>query len=96
MLQTWPSLLCLSLFLQLVTAVVHDESFIPDIILRVTAANYSQACQNRYSVLVNGTSPGPTLRLEEGTVTWIRVYNDMDNYNTTMVCLYAGYVVMKL
>ncbi|OXV06664.1 hypothetical protein Egran_05565 [Elaphomyces granulatus] len=83
MLQTWPSLLCLSLF-QLVTAVVHDESFIPDIILRVTAANYSLACQNRYSVLVNGTSPGPTLRLEEGEVTWIRVYNDMDNYNTTM------------
>ena len=92
----WPSLLCLSLFLQLATAVVHDGSFTPDIILRVTAANHSQACQDRYSVLVNGTSPGPTLRLEEGKVTWIRVYNDMDSYNLTMVCFYACSIFRKL
>jgi hypothetical protein len=63
----------------------HDESFQPDYILRVTAQNYSQACMDRYSVLVNGSSPGPELRLQEGKVSWIRVYNDMDDSNVTMV-----------
>ncbi|CAG8262656.1 unnamed protein product [Penicillium olsonii] len=62
----------------------HDESFQPDHILRVTAQNYSQACMDRYSVLVNGTSPGPELRLQEGKVSWIRVYNDMEDSNVTM------------
>ncbi|KAL1966534.1 hypothetical protein VTN77DRAFT_4456 [Rasamsonia byssochlamydoides] len=66
------------------TVHVHDESFIPDIILRVTATNYSQACHERYSVLVNGTSPGPELRFQEGKTTWIRVYNDMEAENVTM------------
>lgn len=63
----------------------HDNSFQPDHILRVTAQSYSQACMERYSVLVNGSSPGPELRLQEGRVSWIRVYNDMEGLNTTMV-----------
>lgn len=66
-------------------AVLHDESFQPDHILRVTAQTYRQACMNRYSVLVNGSSPGPELRLKEGQVSRIRVYNDMKDENTTIV-----------
>ncbi|CAG8083478.1 unnamed protein product [Penicillium salamii] len=64
--------------------ILHDDSFQPDHILRVTAQNYSQACMDRYSVLVNGSSPGPELRLQEGKVSWIRVYNDMEDSNVTM------------
>jgi hypothetical protein len=33
---------------------VHDESFVPDQILRVTTQNITQECLSRYSVLVNG------------------------------------------
>ncbi|EMD95488.1 hypothetical protein COCHEDRAFT_1088590 [Bipolaris maydis C5] len=36
------------------------------------------------SVLVNGTSPGPALRLPAGKTSWVRVCNDMDEFNTTM------------
>jgi len=64
---------------------VHDDSFQPDHILRVTARDYDEACTSRYSVLVNGSSPGPELRLKEGQVNWIRVYNDMKDENTTIV-----------
>jgi FtsP/CotA-like multicopper oxidase with cupredoxin domain len=82
--------ICLALLPSLVTAIVgsvvhHDNSFQPDHILRVTAQDYTEACNIRYSVLVNGTSPGPELRLKEGQVNWIRVYNDMKDDNTTMV-----------
>ncbi|KAI9733903.1 MAG: hypothetical protein M1834_002558 [Cirrosporium novae-zelandiae] len=62
----------------------HDSSFNPDYILRLTAANYAQSCANRYSVLINGTSPGPELRLAPGQTTWIRIYNDMDVDNATV------------
>ncbi|KAJ6141481.1 hypothetical protein N7470_009871 [Penicillium chermesinum] len=68
----------------LATLVHHDAAFRPDHILRVTAQNYTAACTTRYSVLVNGTSPGPELRLKEGQVNWIRVYNDMKDENTTI------------
>jgi L-ascorbate oxidase len=68
----------------------HDDSFIPDAVLRVTAANYSQSCYpSKHTVLVNGTSPGPELRLTEGQTYWIRVYNDMLDANLTMVCFHA-------
>ncbi|KAL4865120.1 hypothetical protein BDV12DRAFT_188377 [Aspergillus spectabilis] len=66
------------------TVVRHDHAFQPDHILRVTAENYSEACSERYSVLVNGSSPGPELRLREGEGSWIRVYNDITDANTTM------------
>ncbi|KAJ8101982.1 Cupredoxin [Lipomyces tetrasporus] len=62
----------------------HDESFVPDIVLRVTAGNISVACLERYSVVVNGTSPGPEIRLREGKTSWVRVYNDMHGKNLTM------------
>ncbi|CEL08619.1 hypothetical protein ASPCAL11767 [Aspergillus calidoustus] len=62
----------------------HDHSFQPDYILRVTAENYTEACMDRYSVLVNGSLPGPELRLREGETSWIRVYNDMSDANTTI------------
>ncbi|KAL4876999.1 Cupredoxin [Aspergillus karnatakaensis] len=64
--------------------VQHDGSFQPDYILRVTAQKYNQACSDRYSVLVNGSFPGPEIRIQEGQTTWIRVCNDLQNMNTTM------------
>ncbi|KAF3184947.1 hypothetical protein TWF225_005849 [Orbilia oligospora] len=55
----------------------HGKGFVPDYVLRGTARYVPIACEMRYSVLLNGTSPGPTLRFREGRTTWIRVYNDM-------------------
>jgi hypothetical protein len=67
-------------------AVVHDDSFVPDAVLRVTEEEYQQPCVSKKNVvLVNGTSPGPDLTFTEGETVWIRVYNDMDTQNLTMV-----------
>lgn len=67
--------------------IVHGSAFEPDFILHVTEEKYTQSCITKPSVvLVNGTVPGPEIRLQEGTVYWIRVYNDMDKQNLTMVC----------
>jgi hypothetical protein len=63
----------------------HDSTFTPDFYLSVTYENHTVACQQRMSVLINGTSPGPTLRLPPGKTSWVRVCNDMSDYNTTMV-----------
>ena len=64
----------------------HDETFVPDAVLRITAQNITQSClPSKYTVLVNGTTPGPELRLLEGKKYWIRVYNDMTDNNLTMV-----------
>ena len=64
----------------------HDESFVPDAVLRVTQQNITQSClASKSNVLINGTSPGPELRLLEGQTYWIRVYNDMTANNVTMV-----------
>ncbi|THX67983.1 L-ascorbate oxidase [Aureobasidium pullulans] len=62
----------------------HDETFVPDFSLRVTVKNISQGCFFRESVVVNGTSPGPTLRIKPNKISWIRVYNDMADQNLTM------------
>ncbi|KAG4413452.1 hypothetical protein IFR04_013429 [Cadophora malorum] len=63
----------------------HDESFVPDAILRVTEAPLAQSCYpSKSTVLVNGTSPGPALKIKEGETYWIRVYNDMERKNLTM------------
>jgi L-ascorbate oxidase len=68
------------------TTHVHDASFVPDAVLRITAQNVAQSClPPKLTVLVNGTSPGPELRLQEGKTYWIRVYNDMAEKNFTMV-----------
>jgi hypothetical protein len=64
----------------------HDETFVPDAVLRVTASNITQSClPSKLTVLVNGTAPGPEVRLTAGKTQWIRVYNDMTNLNLTMV-----------
>ena len=66
--------------------VLHDSSFLPHATLRVTKQEVTQSCITKPGVvLVNGTSPGPEIRLIEGQVFWIRVYNDIDNDNLTMV-----------
>jgi L-ascorbate oxidase len=68
------------------TLCTHNETFIPDAILRVTVRNISQSClPAKMTVLVNGTAPGPELRLSVGKTYWIRVYNDMVDQNLTMV-----------
>ncbi|KAE8381839.1 Cupredoxin, partial [Aspergillus bertholletiae] len=64
--------------------VLHDDSFEPDHILRVTTQRLNQACIDRYSVVINGSLPGPELHIQEGEVSWIRVYNDMEDLNVTM------------
>ncbi|KAL5346162.1 hypothetical protein ACLOAV_009195 [Pseudogymnoascus australis] len=67
------------------TAVTHDKNFVPDAILRVTEEERKQSCVPSKEILVvNGTSPGPTLRFTEGKTVWIRVYNDIPNQNLTM------------
>jgi hypothetical protein len=64
----------------------HDSSFSPDYILGVTEQPFTQSCIAKDKViLINGTSPGPELRLTEGNIYWIRVFNDMDDKNLTMV-----------
>jgi hypothetical protein len=77
-----------ALLLALVSAVdrvvVHDETFVPDIVLRLSVATIQQDCQSRLSVVVNGTYPGPPVYLQPDTTTWIRVYNDAD-VNSTIV-----------
>lgn len=67
----------------------HGSSFMPDYVLSVTEQPFTQSCITKSEViLINGTSPGPELRLTEGNVYWIRVYNNMDNKNLTMVFLH--------
>ena len=68
-----------------VTAVVHDNSFSPDVILRVTLQNISLGGIQRLTTLVNGSIPGPELRVQENEIAWIRVYNDVKGQNLTMV-----------
>jgi L-ascorbate oxidase len=66
--------------------VTHNETFTPDAVLRVTASNVSQSCYpSKSTALINGTSPGPELRIKEGITYWIRVFNDMTDKNLTMV-----------
>uniref|UniRef100_D8PTK2 laccase n=1 Tax=Schizophyllum commune (strain H4-8 / FGSC 9210) TaxID=578458 RepID=D8PTK2_SCHCM len=57
----------------------------PDHILRINNATVAADCTERQSVTINGTSPGPTLRVRESDESvWIRVYNDMEAENTTL------------
>ncbi|KAK4145622.1 Laccase-like multicopper oxidase 1 [Dichotomopilus funicola] len=64
--------------------VLHDGGFTPDHVLRVSLASVPSACETREDVVVNGTTPGPALRIPSGATTWIRVYNDMTAQNLTM------------
>lgn len=63
----------------------HDESFLPDAVLTVTQENIGIGGIERYSTVVNGSVPGPTLYLPEDKVFWIRVYNNMKDENLTIV-----------
>ncbi|KIW71105.1 L-ascorbate oxidase [Phialophora macrospora] len=56
----------------------------PDYVLVATAQNISINCRSRYSVVFNGTSPGPPLYLRENYTTWVRVYNRIENENLTV------------
>ena len=83
---------------------LHDVSFSPDYVLRITYGTSSAACRTFPRVLVNGvyrsrtsntglerahrfagTAPGPKITLTEGQTSWIRVYNDMEQQNLTVV-----------
>jgi L-ascorbate oxidase len=80
------ALCCLALSLTVQAGTyVHDDSFQPDEVLRVSQAEVAMACRYRNSVVVNGTTPGPQLRIKPDRTTWVRVYNDMDDQNLTMV-----------
>ncbi len=50
----------------------HGATFEPDIVLYATAQNISIDCESRYSVIINGSSSGPTIYLKEGFTSWIR------------------------
>ncbi|KAF2674376.1 L-ascorbate oxidase [Microthyrium microscopicum] len=63
---------------------IHNASFTPDHVLRVTAQNISVNCESRYSVIINGTAPAPQLTLKQGEPVWIRVYNDIVDQNVTV------------
>lgn len=63
----------------------RSGSFSPDVVLEVKQAEFSIAGISKFSALVNGSMPGPTIRIPEDKVIWIRVYNDMEDANLTMV-----------
>ncbi|KAL6830082.1 multicopper oxidase [Trichoderma camerunense] len=63
---------------------IHDVTFIPDRVLRVTRREIGIAGIKRYTTLINDTLPGPELHIPEDQVVWIRVYNDMTDANLTM------------
>lgn len=81
------SLLLFAIHFTLSDATIHGDSFVPDAVLRVTLQTISLGGIQRPTTLINGTVPGPELRLPEGGVAWIRVHNDMKDRNVTMVRL---------
>ena len=44
----------------------HDSSSVPDHVLRLSHETISIGCQTRPSVVINGTVPGPEVRLVPG------------------------------
>jgi L-ascorbate oxidase len=83
-------LVLLSPILVFATTKVHDQTFVPDIALRVSEDTVQQAClPAKPIVVINGTSPGPPLRIVVERTYWIRVYNDLKDKNTTMVSWHA-------
>ncbi|KAI1264644.1 multicopper oxidase [Xylariaceae sp. FL1019] len=65
------------------SASVHDASWQPEYILYASQEDLMIDCQQRPSVVFNGTSPGPPLYLKEGQTTWVRVYNHLPDLNVT-------------
>ncbi|KAL8351510.1 hypothetical protein RB598_006338 [Gaeumannomyces tritici] len=64
--------------------VVHDSTWTPDYVLEATAQTITLDCRQRHSVVVNSSSPGPTLYLTENKTTWVRVHNRMPDQNFTV------------
>lgn len=69
-----------------------SKSYAPRCILYSTCdppshrREFTESCMTKLAVvLINGTSPGPEIRLVEGRTFWIRVYNDMEGQNLAMV-----------
>lgn len=62
--------------------------YAPDYVLSATAENITINCLSRYSVVFNGTLPGPPLYLKENHTTWVRVYNSIEDQNLTVVSLF--------
>ncbi|KAF4553572.1 Multicopper oxidase-like protein 11 [Elsinoe fawcettii] len=62
----------------------HDSTFTPDYVLEATLQTINISCHSRESVVINATSPGPTIRLKEGETTWIRVWNRIPSQNLTI------------
>ncbi|KAL2261843.1 hypothetical protein VTK26DRAFT_3196 [Humicola hyalothermophila] len=71
-------------FMTRASVAMHNGSFIPDHVLRVNILPVHSACESQQSIVINGTSPGPLIRLMPGARAWIRVYNDMTHENLTM------------
>ncbi|KAI1432080.1 L-ascorbate oxidase [Xylaria sp. CBS 124048] len=63
---------------------VHDSSWKPEYAIYVSKENITVNCEQRLSVVLNGTFPGPSLYLKEGQTTWVRVYNRLSDLNLTM------------
>ncbi|RDA96123.1 hypothetical protein CP533_1755 [Ophiocordyceps camponoti-saundersi (nom. inval.)] len=97
----FPSLLCaLFVGVNAVSALSfhehRDGSFTPDEVLRVKQGAISAGGIRQLSTLVNGSMPGPTVRIPEDRVVWIRVYNDMEDANLTMVSFFETNFALSL
>ncbi|KAI2606758.1 putative multicopper oxidase [Hypoxylon sp. NC1633] len=66
------------------TASIHNDSWQPEYVLHATFEDVTMNCEQRESVVFNGTTPGPSLFMKEGETTWVRVYNDMSDLNFTV------------
>ncbi|RMZ84255.1 hypothetical protein DV738_g803, partial [Chaetothyriales sp. CBS 135597] len=66
------------------TAYAPSPHVLPEYQLVATAQNITINCQSRYSVVFNGTYPGPPLYLRENYTTWVRVYNEIQDENLTV------------
>lgn len=79
-------LLPLVLWTKSVVTSPPSQQAVPDYVLVATAENVTINCQSRYSVVFNGTTPGPSLYMKENYTTWVRVYNKIPDQNLTAVC----------
>ncbi|KAI1822467.1 L-ascorbate oxidase [Xylaria intraflava] len=63
---------------------VHDASWKPEYAVYATWKEITVNCQQRRSVVFNGTFPGPPLYFKENQTTWVRVYNQLGDQNLTI------------
>ncbi|KAG0147834.1 hypothetical protein CROQUDRAFT_90966 [Cronartium quercuum f. sp. fusiforme G11] len=77
-------LIVLITFLSNAGSVHSAANWSPTTSLRVSRTVLASDCTQRESVVINGSSPGPELRFQAGERVWVRVYNDLENENTTM------------